>query len=81
MWEALDRLEHVAATASKARLASDEVTLGLNFEPHGLAHDKSLREFYAPTSTTYFDWMHWLLASGGLGQYHINGFVREARET
>ena len=50
---------------------------GLNYAPNGLLYDKYLQPYVRPADTTYFDWMHCLVASGGVAQYHINVFCLE----
>ncbi len=50
---------------------------GLNLNPHGLLADTGLRRFFKPVGSTSFDWMHCLVASGGVYQYLCNFAVRD----
>ena len=51
----------------------------LQFHAAGILWHPSLKDKVCPVKQNYYDWMHILLASGGLGQYEINQFVKEIR--
>ena len=49
---------------------------GLVYKKAGILWHPSLKHYIDPTSQTFFDWMHILLASGGLGQYEMNEYLK-----
>ena len=76
--EQADRLEHAKLTESPKDFHQLEKACGLVYTPRGLPWDKYLREYLNIPEMVFFDSMHCLTASGGLGQYAINRFVVEA---
>jgi hypothetical protein len=76
--EGLGSPKHVFCGFSK--YASLEKSLGLNFSPDGIVFDRSLWRIFGPVSSTIWDWMHCLVASGGAGQYAVNGFCLHVRQ-
>ena len=58
-----------------ARASRLEKFMGMQYEPHGLDSDRYLRTVVDPIRGTFYDSMHTLVASSGLGQYHLNCFV------
>jgi len=54
--------------------------VGITYNAHGLLWEMRLRQHYKPIQHTYEDWMHGLCASGGVGQYTLNGFVHAVKE-
>jgi len=51
-----------------------EKFMGMRYEPDGLENDLYLRTVIDPIHSKFFDSMHCVTASGGIGQYHINHF-------
>lgn len=68
-----DHLESLAG--NKKQLQKFGQVYGLHYEPRGLLWHASLRNLVCPAKHTMYDWMHCLVASGGIGQYEINGFL------
>ena len=54
--------------------------MGIQHATHGLDSDLYLRTIVDPITATFYDSMHTILASSGMGQYHINYFVRAILE-
>jgi hypothetical protein len=73
-----DRLEHAKLTESASDFDQLEKACGLIYTPGGLPWDKYLREYLNIPEMVFFDYMHSLTASGGLGQYVVNRFALEA---
>ena len=79
-WRACDRL-HAAAlqveagTLTKTDFKAMEKSCGITYDPDALPYDVYLRD-YIGISSVYFDWMHSVCASGGVGQYVLNAFVQ-----
>ena len=64
------------------RKALDETQkfLGINFEPGALLWDEELtNDIIQPITGTRWDWMHVLMASGGVAQYTTNKFIYELK--
>jgi hypothetical protein len=53
-----------------------EIEYGMNFNPYGVMQDKHARKHLGVPRTTYYDWMHCLLSSGGTMQYALNAFLK-----
>ena len=49
---------------------------GIAYDTDTLLWDKELRDVFLPKTHMYYDWMHCILCSGGLGQYHVNNFCK-----
>ena len=75
MWEIIDVLEANAGALPKGKFDAMQKSLGVNYTPGSLAFDRSLRPHYPPVSSTFFDWMHIIAASGGIAQYNLNALV------
>eukprot|EP00959_Pyramimonas_sp_CCMP1952_P220511 4610369-Pyramimonas_sp.AAC.2 len=55
---------------------------GFKHVPYGLLQDAHCRKIVEPSECVMFDNMHNILASGGLAQYQVNGFINTVlRET
>ncbi len=52
---------------------------GLQYSASDILWHPTLKQVVCPVRQTYYDWMHVLIASGGLAQYEINQFVKEIR--
>lgn len=48
---------------------------GMVYSPHGLLFDRSMWDLYNPMENVAFDWMHTLVASGGIVQIEVLFFV------
>ena len=59
---------------SNTRLEELGTACGINYDPDSIIFDKSLRSVINPIDHTYWDWMHGLVASGGVAQLEVNGF-------
>ena len=68
-----------AKLTTKGAFQKLEKQVGIKYDPHSLGYDKYLRKIIGINNACP-DWMHSLLASGGLGQYHLNAFVLELLE-
>lgn len=55
--------------------------LGVTYDVRSVFWDPYLAKFCNPADHTYWDWMHILVASGGVLQYEVNGFVRAMQAT
>ena len=47
----------------------------MKHEPGGIVYDAYVRLIYIPIDSTFWDPMHILVASSGVGQYEGNGFL------
>lgn len=54
-----------------------EQAYGIVFDTGALIFDEYTRSLTRMPDTIFWDWMHCLLASGGVGQYEVNQVVRE----
>jgi hypothetical protein len=52
-----------------------EQCYGINYSDHGLLFDDHCRRVSNLQETMFWDWMHCIVASGGIGQYEVNQFV------
>ena len=73
--------EAVRFVSSKAgnrgELAQAEKLTGIKYDARGVLFDAATSQKLAFPNCQYPDWMHTLVASGGLAQYEVNGFVRK----
>ena len=53
-----------------------EKQFGLNYTPSGILWDAECRQWFTPRTGIVFDWAHCLVASGGVGQYHVASFCQ-----
>ena len=72
-------LREVGTRGSRNELQTLSQAFGLTFAPNALLWDEGLKHICRPVSGTYWDWMHVLIASGGVAQYGANQFVIAAR--
>jgi hypothetical protein len=63
------------ARARRQQLQSLGQVYGLSHEPRGLPWDAVWQDLLNPCSHAMWDWMHVLVASGGVCQYESNEFV------
>lgn len=73
--EAKHLLKHEAQHGSRASLAKLSQALGISYGGEGVLWDEHL-QFANPPDNTFWDWMHVLVASGGVFQYECNEFLR-----
>jgi len=57
-------------------LAEYEQATGICFDPQGVLFDDTVNDLVRFPEAMYFDSTHCLWSSGGVGQFHINQFVR-----
>lgn len=53
---------------------------GLTFNKEGILWHPTLKRLVCPVGQTMFDWMHILVASGGVAQYEVNEYVKILRQ-
>ena len=53
---------------------------GLTFNKEGILWHPTLKRVVCPVGQTMFDWMHILVASGGVAQYEVNEYVKILRQ-
>jgi hypothetical protein len=80
-WEACDMIETEylswqAGNTTKGAFKKLQIRLGITYDPDSLVYDRYLRGIIGPSSVL-FDWMHSLLASGGMAQFEVNAFLLE----
>lgn len=68
-----DHLESLAGR--KKDLQKFGQVYGLQYDPNGVLWHPTLRNLICPVQHTMYDWMHVLVASGGVAQYEVNGFL------
>ena len=69
-----DNVKHVAEH-TPGRLRAEQQASGLKYEAVGLMWNLEVRTKMEPPYCEVQDWMHTYAASGGVAQYHVNGFV------
>ena len=69
-----DDVKHVAEH-TPGRLRAEQQASGLKYEAVGLMWNLEVRTKMEPPYCEVQDWMHTYAASGGVAQYHVNGFV------
>ena len=69
-----DRLEAVSGNKKECNRMGQ--AFGLQFKQLGILWHPSLREMVCPVKHTYYDWMHVLVASGGVAQYECNELLK-----
>ena len=69
-------LRHEAIHGSNASVNRLSQALGIKHQAEGVLWDDHLAKFANPAQSTYWDWMHILVASGGVLQYECNEFIR-----
>ena len=74
--ELLDHVEHAAKHGSKKELADLELISGYCYDKNGLLFDKELWQYIDFPYVVYWDWMYNWCSSGGIGHFHLNGFVQ-----
>ena len=78
--EMIQILTEVHAGGTRTQLDDLCQAFGISFNIHALIFDDSLPAAISPVTGTYWDWMHILVASGGIFQYEANQFVCAIRE-
>ena len=73
IWESIDKLGRSCAP-SKAKLEHLETILGFSSDPAGVLHDRMLRRFLHPATSTYYDWCH-VFVAGGICQWEMWDFM------
>ena len=73
-------LDHVHLMNDAQELAETEQVCGINRDPLGLLWDPYLSAIINMPYCMYWDSMHCLWSSGGVGQLQVNGFILELLE-
>jgi len=73
-----DMLATEERTLSDAQFERLQKMCGITYDPSALLWTSARYAAKLP-STTYWDWMHNLVASGGVAQYKVNQFLRRVR--
>ena len=76
-YEMVDLLIEVNNTGTRQQINDICQAFGISFNSDSLLWDQELRLGLKPVSCTHWDWMHILVASGGVFQYEANELVRE----
>ena len=77
--EMVDTLCRVVDQTPKGKIRKLEQALRLNYEPHSLLFDRSLRSVLpGPATGALFDWMH-VLVAGGVAAWEVCGLVQALR--
>ena len=77
--EVTSNLEHVAKHNPRG-LKLAQQSSGHKYTPDGIFYDPEVSCFMQPPYCEYGDWMHHLVTSGGVGQYHLNQFAMVVME-
>ncbi len=70
------QLQEAYTAMSQKRFEKLEQCYGLKYVPLGVLWCEELQDICDPVSHTYWDWMHILMASGGIAQYSFNQYIR-----
>ena len=73
-----DHLAEQHTVLPQAEFKSLQIRAGLVYRPTGLLWT-TMRAAARLPQTTYWDWMHCTVASGGIAQYEVNQFLRRLR--
>eukprot|EP00973_Karenia_brevis_P032208 4440070-Karenia_brevis.AAC.1 len=73
--EYADHLERSYSTMGKTAFKLQQKAIGITYCAEGLLWDKYLRTFYQPANHNCQDGMHVLVASGGVAQIEMSGFL------
>eukprot|EP00438_Fugacium_kawagutii_P026421 Skav225686 [mRNA] locus=scaffold243:53674:55491:- [translate_table: standard] len=76
--EMRERLE--GESANKKQVNKLGQLFGLTFNKEGVLWHPTLKRMVCPVDQTMFDWMHILVASGGVAQYEVNEYVKILRQ-
>ena len=71
-WEVCDDLARRRATTRIGDFKKLEQNMGVNCQVDALPFDRDLRGVYRPISCLYWDWLHIMVASGGVCQFLVN---------
>ena len=71
----------LVAETEPHKLAQFEMNSGVKYNANGLLWDEEVREKFNLPMGEYPDWMHNMVASGGLAQYSVNGIVLFLNDT
>lgn len=72
--DVVTRLEHTYRHDKRA-LSAEQQSTGYKYDPDGLMWDPEARSRLRLPEAAYIDWMHTLMASGGVAQYQLNQLV------
>ena len=75
MRQVITCIEEAVADGDPDQIDRVEKATGIVYDPAGLLFDKDLDGIFDWPDAVFADTAHCLLASGGVGQYHINQFV------
>ena len=67
------------AVGNKKELNRLGQVYGLQYTASGILWHPTLKDLVCPVKQTYYDWMHVLVASGGVAQYEVNELVKKIR--
>ncbi len=70
MWECVDALADSVGQVTKREFGIRQQCWGLTHQPNGLLLDKRLRKYVDSVESTFPDFAHTFLGSGGIAQYH-----------
>ena len=76
--EMRDKLENVSGNKQNCQKLGQ--VYGLTFKSTGILWHPTLRDKVCPVRQTVYDWMHILVASGGVCQYECNEYVKVLKE-
>ena len=74
-WNSADKIRDAYVAGNKTEGDRLQQALGIKYNPDGLIFDPECRKIYSPIDNSYFDWVHCIVASGGMAQYEVNGFI------
>ena len=60
---------------TRAAFSALEMCYGLKYDPSAIIFNRSVRDMAALPYRLYWDWMHCLVASGGVAQYQCNSLL------
>ncbi len=75
--EMADQLELAAGGPSRAFSRLEQI-LGLTYHPKAILWDRAIRGTLSSPTSVFWDWMHCIVASGGIAQYEVNQLVLAA---
>ena len=74
-------LTRTASQCPRQELFNLAQVFGINYDTNSILWDQDIMELTSPASGIYWDWMHNLVASGGVFQYEANAFLIAVKDT
>ena len=71
----VDHLQYTKEHGSRQELLKEQQHTGYTYDPDGLMWDPHARSRLALPEAGYIDWMHVLVASGGIAQFQVNQVI------